>query len=43
MLAMARRAQLRMRSSGMGAEAYVRRHVELSRDILAERSCQALV
>jgi glycosyltransferase involved in cell wall biosynthesis len=43
MLAMARRAQLRMRSSGMGAEAYVRRHVELSRQVLAEQSCQVMV
>lgn len=34
-LAQARRAQARMRSGVPGAEAYIRRHVELSREILS--------
>jgi len=37
MLAMARLAQERMRANGLGAESYVRRHVEISRELLAER------
>lgn len=41
MLAMARLAQERMRASGLGAQSYVRRHVEISHELLAERQRKA--